>query len=275
MNSGLNPADPTIVAAFRSALVHQWAIVALIFVLLLVAWGATRAWAGGHGSAAAGSPAPWLEPRARRLLRVGFGILWVFDGILQAQPQMAGGLPQEVIKPAAATSPAWVQHLVNWGGSIWTYHPIQAGAATVWIQVGIGMWLIFAPRGWSSRLAGLASVAWGLVVWAFGEAFGGIFAPGLTVLFGAPGAVLIYAVAGALIALPERAWESPRTGRLTLAGTGVFLLGRARLLAGDRARAGERAGRHDPVDGRHVAASRAFLARLGVRKLHRRARVRG
>ncbi|MFY9999758.1 MAG: SCO family protein, partial [Trebonia sp.] len=167
----------------------------------------------------------------RRLLRVGFGTLWVFDGILQAQPQMAGGLPQEVIKPAAATSPAWVQHLVNWGGSIWTYHPIQAGAATVWIQVGIGMWLIFAPRGWASRLAGLASVAWGLVVWAFGEAFGGIFAPGLTVLFGAPGAVLIYAVAGALIALPERAWESPRTGRLTLGGTGVFLLGMALLQA--------------------------------------------
>ena len=231
MNSGLNPADPTIVAAFRSALVHQWVIVALIFVLLLVAWGATRAWAGGHGATAAGSPAPWHEPRARRLLRVGFGILWVFDGILQAQPQMAGGLPQEVIKPAAATSPAWVQHLVNWGGSIWTYHPIQAGAATVWIQVGIGMWLIFAPRGWASRLAGLASVAWGLVVWAFGEAFGGIFAPGLTVLFGAPGAVLIYAVAGALIALPERAWESPRTGRLTLGGTGVFLLGMALLQA--------------------------------------------
>ncbi len=231
MNSGLNPADPTIVAAFRSALVHQWVIVALIFVLLLVAWGVTRAWAGGHGATAAGSPAPWHEPRARRLLRVGFGILWVFDGILQAQPQMAGGLPQEVIKPAAATSPAWVQHLVNWGGSIWTYHPIQAGAATVWIQVGIGMWLIFAPRGWASRLAGLASVAWGLVVWAFGEAFGGIFAPGLTVLFGAPGAVLIYAVAGALIALPERAWESPRTGRLTLGGTGVFLLGMALLQA--------------------------------------------
>jgi cytochrome oxidase Cu insertion factor (SCO1/SenC/PrrC family) len=231
MNSGLNPADPTIVAAFRSALLHQWAIVALIFVLLLVAWGATRAWASAHGAGAASSAAPWHEPRARRLLRVGFGILWVFDGILQAQPQMAGGLPQEVIKPAAATSPAWVQHLVNFGGTIWTYHPIQAGAATVWIQVGIGMWLIFAPRGWSSRLAGLASVGWGLVVWVFGEAFGGIFAPGLTVLFGAPGAVLIYAVAGALVALPERAWDSPRIGRLTLAGTGVFLLGMALLQA--------------------------------------------
>jgi cytochrome oxidase Cu insertion factor (SCO1/SenC/PrrC family) len=231
MNSGLNPADPTIVAAFRSALVHQWAIVALIFVLLLVAWGVARAWTGGSGATAAGSPAPWHEPRGRRLLRYGFGILWVFDGILQAQPQMAGGLPQEVIRPAAATSPGWVQHLVNAGGTIWTYHPIQAGAASVWIQVGIGMWLIFAPRGWSSRLAGLASVGWGLVVWAFGEAFGAIFAPGLTVLFGAPGAVLIYVVAGALVALPERAWESPRTGRLLLGGIGVFFLGMALLQA--------------------------------------------
>jgi len=231
MNSGLNPADPTIVAAFRSALVHQWAIVALIFVLLLVAWGAARSWASGHG-AAAQAPAPlWREPRARRLLRVGFGVLWVFDGILQAQPQMAGGMPQEVIQPAASSSPAWVQHLVNWGGTIWTYHPIQAGAAAVWIQVGIGMWLIFGARGWPSRLGGLASVAWGLIVWVFGEAFGGIFAPGLTVLFGAPGAVLIYVVAGALVALPDRAWDTARTGRLTLAGTGVFFLGMALLQA--------------------------------------------
>jgi cytochrome oxidase Cu insertion factor (SCO1/SenC/PrrC family) len=231
MNSGLSPADPTIVAAFRSALIHQWAIVALIFVLLLVGWGATRSWAAGHGAAASAPAAPWREPRARRLLRIGFGALWVFDGILQAQPQMAGGLPQQVIEPAASSSPAWVQHLVNAGGTIWTYHPIQAGAASVWIQVGIGMWLIFGARGWPSRLGGLASVAWGLIVWAFGEAFGSIFAPGLTVLFGAPGAVLIYVVAGALIALPERAWESPRIGRLTLGGMGVFFLGMALLQA--------------------------------------------
>ena len=144
---------------------------------------------------------------------------------------MAGGLPSQVIQPAASTSPGWVQHLVNAGASIWTYHPIQAGAASVWIQVGIGMWLIFAVRGWASRLAGLAGVAWGLIVWVFGEAFGGIFAPGLTVLFGAPGAVLVYAVAGALVALPERAWDTPRTGRWVLAGMGVFFAGMALLQA--------------------------------------------
>ena len=101
----------------------------------------------------------------------------------------------------------------------------------MWIQVGIGIWLIAAPRGTWSRLAGLVSVGWGLVVWAFGESFGGIFAPGLTWLFGAPGAVLIYCVAGALIALPERTWHSPRLGRAVLAGLGLFLVGMAVLQA--------------------------------------------
>jgi cytochrome oxidase Cu insertion factor (SCO1/SenC/PrrC family) len=69
------------------------------------------------------------------------------------------------------------------------------------------------------------------VVWVFGESFGGIFAPGLTWLFGAPGAVLIYCVAGALIALPERAWHTPLLGRAILAGTGLFLAGMAVLQA--------------------------------------------
>ena len=74
-------------------------------------------------------------------------------------------------------------------------------------------------------------MAWGLIVWVFGEAFGAIFAPGLTVLFGAPGAVLVYAVAGALVALPVRVWESARPGRLILAGMGVFFLGMGLLQA--------------------------------------------
>jgi cytochrome oxidase Cu insertion factor (SCO1/SenC/PrrC family) len=230
MNSGLNPANTILVSAFRSALFHQWAIVGVIFLVLLLAWGATRGWTDARTMPAPRETA-WREPRARRVLRVGFGALWLFDGILQAQPQMAGGLPSQVMEPSAATSPVWVQHLVNWAGTIWSYHPVQAGAASVWIQVGIGMWLIFGVRGWPSRLAGLASVAWGLIVWVFAEAFGGIFAPGLTVLFGAPGAAGIYVVAGALIALPERVWQTRLTGRLILAGMGAFFAGMALLQA--------------------------------------------
>jgi hypothetical protein len=231
MNSGPGPGSPILVSAFRSALLQQWLIVALIFILLLIAWGATRT--AIYGSVAGAPPAGrWREPRARLLLRVGFGSIWLFDGILQAQPQMAGGLADQVIQPSASSSPAWVQHLVNFGVTAWDYHPVQAASASVWIQVGIGLWMLIAVRGWSARLAGVAGVAWGLVVWAFGEAFGGIFAPGLTFLFGAPGAVLIYVVAGVLLALPERAWDNPRRlGRLLLGGAGAFLLGMALLQA--------------------------------------------
>ena len=229
MNSGLNVDNPTVVAAFRAALLHQGLIALAIFALLGFGWVAVRAWlpATASGPAAAAQ----AESAGRQLLRIGFGVLWLFDGILQAQPKMAIGLPSQVIEPLAAASPRWVQVVVNWAGTAWSYHPMQAGASAVWIQVGIGIWLLAAPRGVMSRLAGLVSVGWGLVVWVFGEAFGGIFAPGLTWLFGAPGAVLIYAVAGVLIALPERAWQTPRLGRLILGGLGVFLVGMAILQA--------------------------------------------
>ena len=232
MNSGLSPGDPTLVAAFRSALLHQGAIAFIFLVFLGLIWATARTWrpvtpAGKAGSAEAGT----AEARGRQLLRVGFGVLWIFDGILQAQPKMAGGLAAQVIQPTAAASPPWVQHLVTWGGTIWSYHPIEAGAASVWIQVGIGAWLIVAARGTWSRLAGAVSVAWGLVVWVFGESFGGIFAPGLSWLTGAPGAVLLYVAAGALIALPEVAWRSPGFGRRMLAGIGLFFIGMAVLQA--------------------------------------------
>ena len=225
MNSGPSPASSILVSAFRSALLHQSLIVALIFILVLIAWGISRTATGAPPAAAA-----WREPRARKVLRIGFGLLWVFDGLLQAQPQMAGGLPS-VIQPTADGSPSWVVHMVNWGANLWNYHPIAAAASSVWIQVGIGLWMIFAVRGWSLRLAALSSVAWGLIVWAFGESFGAILAPGLTVLFGAPGAVLLYAAAGALLLLPLRSWERPQLGRLILAGSGVFFLGMALLQA--------------------------------------------
>jgi len=252
MNSGLSPADPTLVAAFRSALLHQGAIALLIIAFLWLLWATVRVWRHGPpggdtaGTAATGGSSagggPWArfgtrrgsrvrEARGRWLLRTGFGLLWILDGILQAQPKMAGGLAAQVIEPTAAASPAWVQHVANWGGTAWSFHPIQSGAATVWIQIGLGAWLLVAAHGPWSRLAALATVAWGLVVWVFGESFGGIFAPGLSWLTGAPGAVLLYVVAGALIALPEDAWRSPRLGRLLLGGIGVFFIGTAVLQA--------------------------------------------
>jgi len=234
MTPGLDANDPVVVAAFRTALIHQGIAALLIFLLVSAVWAGARgrlAPVPGAGKATRRAAVWVAEPTGRRLLRIGFGLLWIFDGLLQAQPAMAAGLPSQVIEPTAASSPRWVQHVVDWGSATWSYHPIQAGAAAVWIQVGIGIWLMTASEGPWSRLAGLASAGWGLVVWVFGESFGGIFAPGLTWLFGAPGAVLFYCAAGVLVALPERYWRSPRLGRGVLALMGVFLAGMAVLQA--------------------------------------------
>jgi hypothetical protein len=267
MNSGIKDNGPTLAAAFEAALRHQAIVVLLTFAVLGLAWLGVQAWlarvadedaaARAPGSRAPGSRAPGsrapgsrapgsrapgsrargsrftaaAEPPARRLIRIGFGLLWLFDGVLQAQPKMAAGLPSQVIGPVAASSPHWVQHLVNWAGATWSGHPVPAATAAVWIQVGIGTWMLVAARGPWSRLAGLAGLGWGLAVWVFGESFGGIFVPGLSWLTGAPGAALGYAVAGALIALPGRAWHTARLGRLILAGLGLFLAGMAVLQA--------------------------------------------
>ena len=234
MNPGLDTNDPVVVAAFRTALIHQGIVALLIFLLVSAVWAGARARRApmpGAGQAT-GRAAAWAaEPAGRRLLRIGFGLLWIFDGLLQAQPAMAAGLPSQVIEPTADSSPRWVQHVVDWGSATWSYHPIQAGSAAVWIQVGIGIWLMAASEGPLSRLAGVASAGWGLVVWVFGESFGGIFAPGLTWLFGAPGAAGFYCAAGVLVALPDRCWRSPRLGRAVLAVMGVFLTGMAVLQA--------------------------------------------
>src|ERR1700728_4212339 len=227
MNSGLNDNNATLVAAFRAALLHQGIYVLLIFAILAVAWVSAREWLRPARAARFVTP----EPAWRQLLRVGFGVIWIFDGLLQAQPAMAAGLPSQVIEPTASSSPAWVQHIVNWAGTSWSYHPIQAGASAVWIQIGIGFLLITAPRGSWSRLAGAASAGWGLVVWVFGEAFGAIFAPGLTWLFGAPGAAVFYLAAGLLVAAPQRSWRTSQLGRTALSILGAFFLGMAVLQA--------------------------------------------
>ncbi len=230
MGGASGPGDSSIVAEFHHALADQGAIILVLLAILFIGWNQLRsmqyrrAVARGESFGVATSELP-AEPSGRRFLRIAFGLLWLFDGLLQLQSGMPTGLPSGVIRPAAATSPEWVRHLVDSGLTLWTNHPATAAASTVWIQVGIGVLLLVAPRGPWSRGAGVVSVVWGLVVWSVGNAFGGILAPGLTLLFGAPGAVLFYVVAGVLVALPDRSWTGRSIGRVVIGGTGALLLG--------------------------------------------------
>lgn len=193
MGTYLQTKNPVIVAAFHAALLHQLLVIGLVLAVLSVVWNVLRT-TQYRRSVAAGSiadtPTATLvaaEPVARRVLRIGFGLLWILDALLQLQSAMPLGLPSSVLQPSAGSSPGWVQHVVNFGVTIWSDHPVQAAAAAVWLQLGVGALLLLAPRGRWSRLAGLASVGWGLVVWVFGEAFGGIFGSGASWLFGTPG----------------------------------------------------------------------------------------
>jgi len=244
MGGTLSGSNPLIVAAFESALRHQALVVLILLIIAATAWvwpytaPRPRPDVGPAGATdepaalEATQPATELgEHPARKFLRISFGFLWIFDGLLQLQQGMPVGLPTQVVQPAAASSPHWVQHLVNNGTLIWLRHPISAAASAVWIQVGVGVLMLVARSGRLSQLAGAVSVGWGLVVLVFGEAFGGIFGSGLSWLFGAPGAVLFYVVAGVLIALPERAWVEQRIGRALLGVLGVFFVAMAVLQA--------------------------------------------
>ena len=237
MGRSLQSGNSVIVSAFHTALLHQFFVVLILGALCAIGFNVVRTiqYRRLKGQGQSTFPSARIfsgpEPSARRILRIGFGGLWILDGLLQLQSAMPLGLPASVIEPSASTSPQWVQHLVNNGVSIWSNHPIQAASSAVWIQIGLGLWLLVAPRGRWSRLGGAASAGWALVVWVFGEAFGGILAPGATWLFGTPGAVLFYCVAGILIALPERAFATARLGRVVLSVGGLFLVGMAVLQA--------------------------------------------
>jgi len=224
----------TVVSAFHTALAHQALVVLGLVFATLLAWnvlvvGRARR-AGGDAGVTSASPAPPEAP-ARRVLRIGFGSIWLLDGLLQLQAAMPLGMVPEVIRPAESGSPGWVVSLLSGPLGMWNDHPVTAAAAVVWIQVGIGLWLLLAPRGRWSQLAGLASASWGLIVWVFGEAMGGIFAPGLTWMTGAPGGVVFYVAAGVLVALPASSWVGPALGRWVLRVMGAFFVGMAVLQA--------------------------------------------
>jgi cytochrome oxidase Cu insertion factor (SCO1/SenC/PrrC family) len=237
MGSGTPTAVHAVVVAFYTAVMHQLLAIFALLIVASLAWNVLRnvqyrrAVAQGRVDGAPAPSAIASEPRGRLVLRLAFGVLWTIDGLLQLQASMPLGLPSGVFSPASAGAPGWVQGVVSVSVTNWTNHPITMAVAAVWIQLGLGALLLVAPRGTASRAAGLGSAGWGLVVWVFGEAFGGIFTPGQSFLFGAPGAALFYVVAGVLLFLPDRAWCTPTLGRRVLRAFGCLFVGAAALQA--------------------------------------------
>ncbi len=215
--------------AFHRLILHQWFIILGVVVMLFAAWNilrlaALKAQASEHSGPMLRGPFQPREPGARRFLRITFGGLWLFDALLQSQPAMPASLANTVIDPVAKASPDWAMELSRHAIVLWNSHPVTMAAAVFWLQVGLGLWLVSASRGALSRLGGYASAIWALVIWIFAEVFGGLFTPGYSWLFGAPGAALLYLGVGILVGLPDRFWRSPRIGLEMIRVIGAFLI---------------------------------------------------
>jgi hypothetical protein len=128
----------------------------------------------------------------RRHLQIALGLVWLLDGGLQLQPFMLGtGFARQIIAPTTAGQPHFVSAPVLWGASVIAAHPVAWDVPFAAVQLLIGLGLL-VPR--TARLALAASIPWSLGVWFFGESLSGLGDGHASLLTGAPGSVLLYAV---------------------------------------------------------------------------------
>jgi cytochrome oxidase Cu insertion factor (SCO1/SenC/PrrC family) len=161
------------------------------------------------------------EARNRSYLRMAFGAIWLFDGILQFQVSMPLGLANNVVQPALVGTPGWLHSLMLHGISIWNAHPIALADGTAWIQVGIGVLLMVSNAG-VGRAAAAVSAGWAALIWLIGNGAGGIFQSSNNILFGWPGATFFYVIAGVWLALSPSNFPE-RFSRVTLRLISVVL----------------------------------------------------
>ncbi len=142
-----------------------------------------------------------MKGLTRRGVQVSLGAFWIVDGLLQLQPKMfTSAFANKVITPVAVGQPDFVSSPIRLGLNILHYSPVFFDVSFALIQLIIGC-LILNRKSVKTGL--IFSAFWGIVVWALGEGYGGIFSGHALLLMGAPGAALIYVILS-LAVLPAR-----------------------------------------------------------------------
>jgi hypothetical protein len=138
----------------------------------------------------------------RRGLQIALGLLWLLDGVLQAQPFMfTRGFADQILAPVGQGQPGVVSGPVHLESVIFAAHPVAWNLLSAAVQLLIGALLLLRR---TARFALVASIAWALGVWYLGEGLSGLASGHASLLTGAPGSALLYAV------LAAAAW--PRSG---------------------------------------------------------------
>jgi hypothetical protein len=160
----------------------------------------------------------------RRGIQIMLGLLWILDGFLQFQPAMfTRKFATQVIAPAGEGQPAFVSWPVNEAARIILHQPALADVGFGLIQLALGVGILY-PR--TVRWALAASVVWALSVWYLGEGLGDLFGRGATLLTGAPGSALLYAVVAMTVSpRPEKNVKDQRPAWWAAVAWAVLWLG--------------------------------------------------
>jgi hypothetical protein len=157
-------------------------------------WAQAQPPALAQPSARARPGAAALDPR--RKLQLALAALWLFDGILQYQPSMFTKAFPQMLGDSAQGNPPVVAGPITWSAGLIDHHLALLNAVFATIQVALGLGIAWRP---TLRVALAASVAWSLAVWWLGEGLGGVLAGTASLIDGAPGAVILYAVLAVLL----------------------------------------------------------------------------
>ncbi len=146
--------------------------------------------------------------KARKRIWYGLGILWLVDGILQAQPAMFTPVfPDMVLRPTIDGQPFWLRVLLQFGLSLWRQHPVFNDAMALVVQILIGLLLIAGYERRAGKVGLWLSIGWGMVVWVFGEGMGGLLSGSPSLLSGSPGSALFYIILSIVLLMPNAWWE--------------------------------------------------------------------
>ncbi len=153
-----------------------------------------------------------------RRLQVALGLLWLLDGLLQLQPFMfSKAFISQVILASVDGQPSIVARPVMWAAHLMVPHIALWNALFALVQIAIGVGLLWKR---TVKLALLLSFGWALSVWWFGEGLGGLATGTASMLTGAPGAVILYAVVG-LVVWPRAERRSTRAAAGLLGERGL------------------------------------------------------
>jgi hypothetical protein len=131
----------------------------------------------------------------RRHLQVALGVLWLLDGVLQAQPFMfTRGFATQVIAGVGQGQPGFVSGPVHWVSTVIAAHPVAWNVPFAGIQLLLGVGLLVRR---TARVTLAASIVWALGVWYLGEGLSGLASGHASLITGAPGSALLYAILAA------------------------------------------------------------------------------